>query len=87
MIKTSIKIIKRKDAEVSAAAKSQITRELKQTASSSKEKNERTSQREIVGKILNWISERRENNRIEENAATGEFLAWKLCSTTDSDKC
>ena len=65
MNKTSIKVIKRKDAEATANARIQNAREPKQTATPDEEKIKRRSQREIVGTVSNWISERRENNRIE----------------------
>lgn len=73
MNKTSIKVIKRKDAEATANAKTQNAA-LKQTAHESEEKNERRSRRKIRGTISTWISERRENNRIEKDAANGEIF-------------
>ncbi len=69
MSKTSIKVIKRKDAEVMANAKTQSAFEAKQTAPVNEEKIERHLRREIVGTVSNWISERRENNRLEKIAA------------------
>jgi len=69
MKNTSIKVIKRKDAEVIAAAQIQDLREPKQAAPVSKEKIERRSRRELVDTISNWIFERRENNRVEKIAA------------------
>lgn len=74
MNKTSIKVIKRKDAEAAANAKTQNADAPKQTAHASEEKNERRSRRKIRGTISTWISERRENNRIEKDAANGEIF-------------
>ena len=72
--KTSIKVIKRKDVKATANAKIQNAREPKQTATPDEEKIKRRSQREIVGTVSNWISERRENNRIEKDAANSEIF-------------
>ena len=70
MNKTSIKVIKRKDSEVMANAEAQNACEQKQVAALvSDEKIERHSRREIVNTVSTWISERRENNRVEEIAA------------------
>lgn len=66
MNKTSVKVIKRKDAEAAATAKTQSACKLKQAVPSSTEKIELRSRRELVATISNWISERRENKRIEE---------------------
>ena len=74
MNKTSIKVIKRKDAEATANAKIQNAREPKQTATPDEETIKRRSHREIAGTVSNWISERRENNRIEKDAANGEIF-------------
>ena len=67
MNKTSIKVIKRKDAEAvkSACEPNEIVNENNVTA----EKTERRSRREIVDTVSNWITERKENNRHEEIAA------------------
>jgi hypothetical protein len=67
--KTSIKVIKRKDAEVMANAQTQNACEPKEAPPVSEEKIERHSRREIVNTVSTWISERRENNRVEEIAA------------------
>ena len=80
MNKTSIKVIKRKDAEERAKAKSQDEREPKRAASSDKEKNERGARRKIAGAVLNWISERKENNRIEEDTANVKMFGDKPLS-------
>ena len=74
MNKTSIKVIKRKDAEATANARIQKAREPKRTATPDEEKIKRRSHREIVGTVSNWISERRENNRIEKDAANSEIF-------------
>ncbi|MDQ4122070.1 MAG: hypothetical protein M3209_11570 [Acidobacteriota bacterium] len=69
MGKTSIKVIKRKDAQPMANMEPQNACEPKQTAPVSEEKIERRSRREIVDTVSSWISERREKNRHEEIAA------------------
>lgn len=70
MNKPSIKVIKRKDAQVAANTDAMNACEPKQMATPiSEEKIERRSRREIVDTVSSWISERRENNRIEEIAA------------------
>lgn len=68
MNKTSIKVIKRKDAEATANVEPQSACE-PTTVPASEEKIERHSRREIVNTVSSWISERRENNRHEEIAA------------------
>ena len=74
MNKTSIKVIKRKDPEVKATAKTKNSGERKQSAHANEEQTARRSRREITGTILNWISERRENNCIERDEANGEIF-------------
>ena len=74
MSKTSIKVIRRKDAEEMAKAKTQSAFEAKQTASVNEEKGERFLHREIGGTVSNWISERRENNRLERITAIDKFF-------------
>lgn len=69
MGQTSIKVIKRKDAQAIPTVEAQNACEPKQTAPVSEEKIERRSRREIVETVSSWISERRENNRHEEIAA------------------
>jgi len=64
--KTSIKIIKRKDAETMINAKTQSAFEPKRAAPFSEEKTRRGARREIVATVSDWISERRENNRTEQ---------------------
>lgn len=77
MKKLLIKIIKRKDVEAMANAK---TQSMKQTASVSEENIVRRSRREIVKAISNWIPERGKNNRIEELAAIRKFFGSKPLS-------
>ncbi len=67
--KTSIKVIKRKDAEAMAMGKTQNTCETKQAAALSGEKVERRLHRKMADTVSNWIVERRENNRAEEISA------------------
>jgi hypothetical protein len=67
--KTSIKVIKRKDAQVMENAEPQSACEPNQSAPASEEKIERRSRREIVDTVSSWISERKEKNRVEEIAA------------------
>ncbi len=69
MNKTSVKVIKRKDAQAMANVEPQNACESNQTAPVSVEKIERRSRREIVDTVSSWISERREKNRHEEIAA------------------
>jgi hypothetical protein len=67
--KTSIKIIKRKDAEAMANDKTQDLSEPKLVATISGEKIERHLHRKMADTVSNWIAERRENNRAEEVSA------------------
>jgi hypothetical protein len=67
--KTSIKIIKRKDAEVMASDKTQDLSEPKLAATLSGEKIERCLHRKMADTVSNWIAECRENNRAEEVSA------------------
>jgi hypothetical protein len=60
--KTSIKVIKRKDAETTQNA-------CEPRVAADPEKVERHSRREIVDTVSNWVNERRENSRLEEIAA------------------
>lgn len=69
MNKTSIKIIKRKDAQILINTKTQSACKPKQSASISEEKTGRRARREIVATVSDWISERRENNRTEQSNA------------------
>lgn len=65
MNKTSIKVIKRKDAEAAVNVKTKNTGKTKLTATVSEEKIERNLHRRMVDTVSNWITERRENNRNE----------------------
>ena len=69
MNKTSIKIIKRKDAPVAANGETQNLHEPKLTAAFSEEKIERLLHRKLANTVSEWIAERRTNNRAEENAS------------------
>ncbi len=75
--KTLIKVIKRKDTEATANAKSQSACKPKQAMPFSTEKIERRSRRELADTISNWIYERRENNRIEKIAAIRKMFGNK----------
>ena len=77
MNKTSIKIIKRKDAQIMVNTKTQSAFEPKQSASVSEEKTRRRARREIVATVSDWISERRENNHIEEITAIRKMFGNK----------
>jgi len=66
MSKTSIKIIKRKDAEAMANDKTQDLSEPKLAVTMCEEKIERRLHRKMADTVSNWIAERRENNRAEE---------------------
>ncbi len=69
MNKILIKVIKRKDVELTAAAKIQSASAAKRAAPESEEKTELRLRRRMVGTVSGWISERRENNRIEKISA------------------
>ena len=69
MNKTSIKIIKRKDAEVMANVKAQSTSETKPMPAFSEEKIERRLHRKMADMVSNWIADRKEDNRIKEISA------------------
>lgn len=78
MKKLLIKIIKRKDVEAMANAKTQSAGEPKQTASGSEEKILRRSHRELVKAISSWIPERGKNNRVEEVAAVRRLFGSEV---------
>ena len=67
--KTSIKIIKRKDAEAAVKVKIQDANEIKPTAEFSEEKVERRLHRKLADTVSNWIADRKENNRTNEISA------------------
>ena len=69
MNKTSIKIIKRKDAEAMANVKTQNLSEPKLVATMSGEKIERRLHRKMADTVSNWIAERKESNRTKEISA------------------
>ncbi len=69
MNKTSIKVIKRKDAESMANDKTQNLSEPKLVATMSGEKIERRLHNKMADTVSNWIAERRENNSAEEISA------------------
>ena len=75
MNKILVKVIKRKDAEIMVNTKAQSAGETEHTAPLNKETTERHSRRKIVATVSTWISERRENNRIERNAAIRRIFA------------
>jgi len=72
--KKSIKIIKRKDAETMVHDKTQNLSEPKLVVTMSGEKIERHLHRKMADTVSNWISERRENNRVEEISAIRRML-------------
>jgi hypothetical protein len=67
--KISIKVIKRKDARVSANDKTQDLTEPKFVTTMSEEKTERFLHRKMADTISNWIYERKETNRNKEISA------------------
>ncbi len=69
MNKTSIKIIKRKDAEAMANDKTQDLSEPKLAAAMSGEKIERRLHRKMADTVSNWIAERKKSNRIKDISA------------------
>lgn len=74
MNKISIKVVKRKDAEVLANAKTRSAFAPKHNAPVNEEKVKRHLRRQIVETISNWIPEREKNKRIEEIAAIRKFF-------------
>ncbi len=66
MNRTSIKIIKRKDAEAMANDKTQDLPKLKVAAAMSGKRIERRLHRKMADTVSNWIAERKENNRTKE---------------------
>lgn len=69
MNKTSIKVIKRKDAEALANFKTRNLSEPKLVAAMSGEKIERRLHRKMADTVSNWIAERKESNRTKEISA------------------
>ncbi len=83
MNKTSIKIIKRKDARGMTSVETQSTSETKLMAMPGGEKIERNLHRKMADTVSNWIAERRENNRAEEISAIRKiFGSESLLSKT-----
>ncbi len=78
MNKILIKVIKRKDAEAMANARTQSVCEPTQSAPVSEERIKRRSRRMLVDTISNWIPDRKKNNRIEEIAAIRKFFGNDL---------
>lgn len=74
MNKTSITIIKQKDAAAAAVLKAKNTRETKPAVRMSGEKIEPRSRRKMTETISNWIAEQRENKRSEEISAFRKFF-------------
>ncbi len=72
MRKLLIKIIKREDAEATAAAKTQIAVEAEKASSGNK--TERRLRREIAETISNWLPERNKNNRAADIDAVRKFF-------------
>ena len=73
-----IKIIKRKDVEAMANAKTQSVGEPHQSTPVSEERIERCSRRVLIDAISNWIPDRKTNNRIAEVAAVRKFFGNEL---------
>ena len=65
MNKASIKVIKRKDAAAAVGVKTKDTSETKLAVTVRGEKIERNLHRRMVDTVSNWITEHKENNRIE----------------------
>jgi hypothetical protein len=79
--KTSIKIIKRKDAEAAANVEAQNLSGQKLAAAMSGEKNEPRSRRKMADTVSNWIAERRKNNRAEEVSAFRKLFGDEFLSS------
>ncbi len=75
MNRTSIKVIKRKDAEVVANDKTQNLSEPKLAAAMSGEKIERRLHLKMADTVSNWIAESKESNRIKEISAIRKLFA------------
>ena len=80
MNKTSIKIIKRKDAEAAANVEAQNLSKQKLAATMSREKIERRLHRKMADTVSNWIAERRENKRSEEVSAFRKLFGDEFLS-------
>jgi predicted ATP-binding protein involved in virulence len=64
--KTSIKIIKRKEAEAAAEVKTQNAGETKSAAAMSERKFERSLHRKMADTVSNWIAEQRKINALKK---------------------
>ena len=80
MNKTSIKIIKRKDAETAANVKTQSSCKTKSAAAMSGEKVERSLHRKMADTVSSWIAEQRENKRTEEISAFRKLFGDEFLS-------
>lgn len=69
-----IKVIKRKDAEAMADAKTQSIGEPERAAPISQETAERRSRRARIAAVSDWIPDRKANNRFEEVTAVRKFF-------------
>ncbi|MBA2621372.1 MAG: hypothetical protein H0U87_09245 [Acidobacteria bacterium] len=81
MNKTSIKIIKRKDAEAAANDKTQNLSGQKLPAAMSGENIEPRLHRKMADTVSNWIAERRENKRSEEVSAFRKLFGDEFLSS------
>jgi len=79
--KTSIKIIKRKDAEAAANVEARNLSESKLAATMSGEKIEPRLHRKMANTVSNWIAEQRENNRAEEISAFRKLFGDEFLSS------
>lgn len=82
MNKTSIKIIKRKDAEAAANVEAQNLSGQKLAARVGGETIEPHSRRKMADTVSNWIAERRENKRSEEISAFRKLFGDEFLSGT-----
>jgi hypothetical protein len=78
--KTSIKVIKRKDAEAAAKVEAQNLSESKLAATMSGEKIEPRSCRKMSETVSKWIAERRKNNHAEEVSAFRKLFGDEFLS-------
>ncbi len=81
MNKTSIRIIKRKDAEAAANDKTQDLSGQKLAAAMIEEKIEPRLHRKMADTVSNWIAERRENKRSEEVSAFRKLFGDEFLSS------
>lgn len=81
MNKTSIRIVKRKDAEAMANDKTQGLSGQKPAETMSGEKVERYLHRKMADTVSSWIAERNENNRTKEISAIRELFGDEFLSS------